>query len=294
MTVTVLVPMELRSGEIKESSEALKKDVTSKMSLGQGTDSVVYWLFGKIKSGLDLGQKIVSYIAQGTSNPLVTWLLNKIKSRLEVGKKIVASIAQGDSNSLVTWFLDRIKSRVALTKSLLAKIDIGGIGYSAFQKFVDMYNSLKSKAIDFALNFNAITQDLKSWINGNIIAKINTVFSKVPILRNHQIPYLANGGMLDGKGQLFVAREKGPELVTSYGNKTAVMNNNQIVESVSGGVEIAVRNANAEQIALLRQQNELLYEILQKETGISYKDVFDATRKANSEFKAMHGHSALA
>ena len=157
-----------------------------------------------------------------------------------------------------------------------------------------MYTALKNKAVTFSLSFDAITSDLKAWINNNVIGKINTAFDKVPILNKHKIPYLANGGMLDGKGQLFVAREKGPEIVTSYGNKSAVMNNNQIVESVSGGVEIAVRNANAEQIALLRQQNELLYEILQKETGISYKEVFDATRKGNSEYKAMHGHSALA
>ena len=228
------------------------------------------------------------------SNPLVYWFLGKIKGRTGIEERIISRLTQGSSSSLVTWFLEKIKARTSIEKPVIAKTKIGGIGYNAFKSFFDMYNSLKSKAIDFALNFSAAAQDLRSWINGNIISKINVVFSKVPILRHHQIPYLANGGMLDGKGQLFVAREKGPELVTSYGNKTAVMNNNQIVESVSGGVEIAVRNANVEQIALLRQQNELLYEILQKETGISYKEVFDATRKANSEFKAMHGHSAFA
>lgn len=284
-------------GKIKEGSQALKKDITSKLSKSSETDSLLYWVMSKIKGDGNgsLKKNIYSAFAKSAkTNPLLYWVFEKIKGGIALAKNISASISKGNSNVLVTWFLDKIRSGVLLAKSVIAKLDIGGIGYNAFKSFVDMYNSLKSKAIDFALNFNAITQDLKSWINGNIIAKINTVFSKVPILRNHQIPYLANGGMLDGKGQLFVAREKGPELVTSYGNKSAVMNNNQIVESVSGGVEIAVRNANAEQIALQRQQNELLYEILQKETGISYKEVFDATRKGNSEYKAMHGHSALA
>lgn len=56
------------------------------------------------------------------------------------------------------------------------------------------------------------------------------------------IPKLAQGGMLDA-GQVFVAREAGPELVGNFGSKTAVMNNNQIVESVSRGVFEAVRSA---------------------------------------------------
>jgi len=44
-------------------------------------------------------------------------------------------------------------------------------------------------------------------------------------------------------GQMFVAREKGPELVGKIGSHTAVMNNDQIVSSVSNGVYNAVRTA---------------------------------------------------
>ena len=54
------------------------------------------------------------------------------------------------------------------------------------------------------------------------------------------------GGGLPNQGQLFVAREAGPELVGRMpGGGTAVMNNNQIVSSVSDGVYRAVRAANA-------------------------------------------------
>ena len=42
---------------------------------------------------------------------------------------------------------------------------------------------------------------------------------------------------------MFVAREKGPELVGQIGSRTAVMNNNQIVESVQAGVYQAVSQA---------------------------------------------------
>ena len=52
----------------------------------------------------------------------------------------------------------------------------------------------------------------------------------------------ANGGVPAG-GQLFMAREAGPELVGKIGRHTAVMNNNQIVDSVKAGVYEAVSAA---------------------------------------------------
>lgn len=54
----------------------------------------------------------------------------------------------------------------------------------------------------------------------------------------------ANGGFPD-MGEMFVAREAGPELVGRIGKKTAVANNDQIVSAVSGGVYNAMRSAMA-------------------------------------------------
>lgn len=52
----------------------------------------------------------------------------------------------------------------------------------------------------------------------------------------------AGGGMPD-TGQMFVARESGPEMVGTMNGHTAVMNNDQIVASVSAGVYEAVMSA---------------------------------------------------
>lgn len=57
-----------------------------------------------------------------------------------------------------------------------------------------------------------------------------------------QIPGLATGGFPE-MGQMFIAREAGPELVGTIGSRNAVVNNDQIVESVSRGVYDAVRAA---------------------------------------------------
>ena len=57
-------------------------------------------------------------------------------------------------------------------------------------------------------------------------------------------PY-ASGGFPD-VGEMFIAREAGPELVGSIGNRTAVANNDQIVEGISAGVYNAMVSANTE------------------------------------------------
>lgn len=58
------------------------------------------------------------------------------------------------------------------------------------------------------------------------------------------IPGFAKGGF-PAKGQFFVAREAGPELVGNIGGRSAVMNNMQIVAAVSGGVARAVSSVLA-------------------------------------------------
>lgn len=73
----------------------------------------------------------------------------------------------------------------------------------------------------------------------------------------------AEGGMFTA-GEMFVARESGPEMVGRMGNRSAVANNDQIVAGIAGGVA----SGQAEQNALLRQQNEYLRKILAKESTV--------------------------
>lgn len=60
------------------------------------------------------------------------------------------------------------------------------------------------------------------------------------------VTWYANGGFPD-MGSLFVANEAGPELVGTIGSRTAVANNDQIIEGISTGVYRAVVAAMAEQ-----------------------------------------------
>ena len=90
----------------------------------------------------------------------------------------------------------------------------------------------------------------------------------------------AKGGFVDN-GQMFIAREAGPEMVGTIGNKTSVANNEQIVSGIAQGVS----DANSEQNALLREQNNLLRRLLEKDqivrAVITAGDVVDGLNRKN-------------
>lgn len=95
---------------------------------------------------------------------------------------------------------------------------------------------------------NSGLRSLFGGING-VISRVRSIsvlgitpFSGLRTISVPQIPYLAEGGVVR-EGQLFVARESGPELVGTMGGSTAVANNDQIVAGISAGVYNAVLRA---------------------------------------------------
>ena len=85
-----------------------------------------------------------------------------------------------------------------------------------------------------------------SGLGGWLKSVVNTIFRKAEggvFSHGSWKPITAYaGGGSPGGGQLFLAREAGPELVGTLGGSTAVMNNKQIVSSVAAGVASAVRD----------------------------------------------------
>ena len=77
------------------------------------------------------------------------------------------------------------------------------------------------------------------WIS-NVLSALNLPTS----LPKLNVSWYASGGMPD-VGEMFIARESGPEMVGKIGNKTAVANNDQIVTAIEQGVYRAVSSAMA-------------------------------------------------
>lgn len=118
---------------------------------------------------------------------------------------------------------------------------------------------------------NGIVQAL-NWV----ISKVNSVLSVfgsngIEYLSEVKIDRLADGGFVD-EGQLFIAREAGAEMVGAMGRRTAVANNDQIVEGISAGVSVANDGVIAAIYALLNvvEEKDMSVVIGDNEIGHSY------------------------
>jgi hypothetical protein len=121
---------------------------------------------------------------------------------------------------------------------------------------IELFKKIGITVVDF------ISNSFKSVING-ILSKTESAINKFIRLLNKAIgiindipgveitklteltiPRLADGGFVS-EGQMFIAREAGPELVGSIGRKTAVANNDQIISGIESGVYRAMMAANS-------------------------------------------------
>lgn len=92
-------------------------------------------------------------------------------------------------------------------------------------------------------------------------------------------------GGLPNMGQMFVAREAGPELVGTLGGHTAVMNNDQIVSSVSAGVAQAVKEVIQPLVKMSVGNNRPI------QISLDGKVIFDSTRQSAKEYFDRTGRS---
>ena len=139
-----------------------------------------------------------------------------------------------------------------------------------------------NSAISYA--FGGINSILRS-IRGFSIAGF-TPFSGLQEISVPQIPMLADGGFVD-QGQLFIAREAGAEMVGSIGRRTAVANNDQIVE----GIATATREGNEDLInALYAVAQQIIAEMRNQDNGGGGGYDFDrAVRDAQRRNARMYG-----
>lgn len=106
-----------------------------------------------------------------------------------------------------------------------------------------------------------------------------------------KIPTFASGGF-PAAGQLFVARERGPELVGQIGSRTAVANNEQIVDAVARGVYMALNGSGTDEDALYRAfrralADESIHAVLDSER------TFKRMQKLAKEYKNRTGVPAF-
>ena len=169
--------------------------------------------------------------------------------------KVIMSILRtiiGNAITLLSGLCDFIKK--------LAEGDWAGAWDALKNAVLKMWENLKNELPNL---LNGVIDLINGWIKGfnTLLGGINNIASSFGINLKLEIPTIgyvgtstnssgfshssgkfASGGFPEA-GQLFISREAGPELVGTIGGRTAVANNDQIVEAVSSGVYNAVSSA---------------------------------------------------
>lgn len=172
------------------------------------------------------------------------------------------------------------KLAVEETKTAVADADVAvQNAKNAYKAAGDAASYLEGELTKVVAANNAVAESMNNVASGaSNLSNIGPAF-KGNMGLQVRFDAFASGGFPQ-HGEMFIAREAGPELVGTIGGRTAVANNDQIV----AGIQRGVSEANAQQNVLLRQQNELLQRILAK-TGVSLdgKTLSNSVNKANRE-----------
>jgi hypothetical protein len=112
---------------------------------------------------------------------------------------------------------------------------------------------------------NKISFNVPDWVPGIGGKSLGFSIKTISEVSLGRIPTYAMGG-LPASGQMFIANEAGPELVGSIGSRTAVVNNDQIVDSVSQGVYRAVVQAmgssSGDKVVEAKVNDKVLFEVI--------------------------------
>lgn len=240
---------------------------------------------GKMNSWLtDLGLKPIwdhGKLSFGVGTT-VTTNIEGVKTNLPSTQK------QGFLNTIKSWFGEpKVSSQVTFQ---LEKINAA---FPSEQEKTKAQEGFKEQVASF---FSAVTNNrICQWVGkvlnfvvdavlGINITKVTSNQPKVDLgIKNGAgvdktaTIYLKAGGGYVNEGEMFIAREAGPEMVGRIGSRTAVANNDQIVQGIASGVA----SAQSTQNALLREQNSLLRELVNKGTGITTGSIASAFERMN-------------
>ena len=221
----------------------------------------------------------------------------KVKTKFEATKEKVA----GWWSNVKDWWGDKsvsVKSKLSTKASEISKW---------WKNVKDWWGdkALKIKSIFSMDTLKSGINTLIGWINSKIIDNLNKISLKLPKALggktlgfniNH-IATFETGGT-PKMGELFYARENGkPELVGRQGNRTKVINNDQIIASTSKGVADAVYNVMTpvltSLVVAINKMNSGNGQALYVE-GVSDGDIVRITTDANERFKKTNGRPLYA
>jgi hypothetical protein len=244
---------ELRTAVILLTQYAALMEQLGILTQENGTANLATGIFTNLQV---CGEQLVTGFSTGMTNkmPLIQANVEQMKTTLDTNfNTLVDGVVQKWQTGLNTMDTDFTTFR---TNTLLGFTDFQTQMTTGMDDFTttfpkgwsSMWRGMTNTAIiQWNSTLNAMERGMNNAINAlnQVIRSINNVswitgislsyFSRISI---DQIQYMAEGGFVD-EGQLFIAREAGAEMVGAMGRRTAVANNDQIVEGISAGVSVA-------------------------------------------------------
>lgn len=159
------------------------------------------------------------------------------------------------------------------------------VGADLMNNLADTISSKAWKVHDALTNAiqNSYKMELESDDNYSAGDPLKSGFAKI------RIKGYADGGYLPQKYSIVMAGENGiPEIAGTVGGKSAVAGGAEIT-----GIKDSIYDTSQREIALLRQQNQLLQGILNKDLSISQNDIGSSARKYAREYFKRTGKPAF-
>lgn len=221
-----------------------------------------------------LNNETVEKLGNWWNESVAPWLSKE--KWMELGKNIPIAIAEKwndlvewwNTNGIKKWFDEKVKpwlSRETWENNIL------GIKIAFSNTFKNVANGAIGWLNKIISGIETLVNNAISGLNGisdliNKIPGVNIDFNVSPISLP-DIPTYEVGGY-PKSASLFWANENGvPELVGNIGNQTAVASGTEIT-----GISTAIYDTAQQEIALLREQNNLLMELLRKDMSVNIGD----------------------
>lgn len=225
-----------------------------------------------------VGENLVTGFVTGINNKIsqVTTKVNELKTTVNTAFSTMSTTAYSDWDTNLTRMTTRFDTFKTTSMTALDEYSTEftngwrTMWRGAGNVFVSQWNTILDRLED-GINdaIDAINDVIREFNRLSVLTGVR--YSYVSKIKIPNISYMKDGGFVD-EGELFIAREAGAEMVGAIGRKTAVANNDQIVEGISAGVSIANDGVIAAIYALINavEDKDMSVSIGDEDIGHSY------------------------
>lgn len=210
---------------------------------------------------------------------VITPIKNTFETIKEPIKKVFSSIKTSVTTAWSTvsgWFKERVIDPIKNAFNSLWKGVKSGVASAmntVISRIETAINSLIGGVNTVLKGFNSVVSAAAK------VAKVKwSGVDLVPKVSLPKVKAYATGGFMDKYSIATVGENGLPELMGTVGGKPAVAGSQEIT-----GIKDAINSTSAQEVSLLRQQNQLLQAILQKNFGITTNDIGKAARDYGRE-----------